>query len=148
MKKQIISILLVVLMVVSLLPTVASAETTVHTHIVNGETITFQPWIPSEHNGSKVTTKNVTTTYYLSTVDGGNKLSTSSIKAEVYQIVSGEHDYKYVNCGNGTHNKICKNCGDTVNENCVYDKGDKCICGAVNPANIDMIILAYLGQAS
>ena len=79
--------------------------------------------------------KTVTTTYYLNTVTDGQKLSTNTVRAELYTTVSGAHDYEYVSKGNGTHDKVCRNCNDTVNEPCVYDEmTHKCVCGAYDPA--------------
>ena len=79
--------------------------------------------------------KTVTTTYYLNTVTDGQKLSTNTVRAELYTAVSGAHDYKYVSKGNGTHDKVCRNCDDTVNEPCDYDETThKCVCGAYDPA--------------
>ena len=86
--------------------------------------------------------KTVTTTYYLSTVTENAKLSTCCTCAELYKTVtSGEHDYKYVNKCNGTHDKICKNCGEKTNESCVYNPDThKCVCGAYDPHEADVKI--------
>ena len=64
-------------------------------------------WIPGW--GSKT----VTTTYYLSTVTNGAKLSTSCVSAELYKTVSGDHDYdKAVYVDKTNHKYVCKHCGD------------------------------------
>lgn len=82
------------------------------------------------------TTKTVTTTYYLNRVNEG-ALSTCSVGAELYEEVTGVHSYEYVSKCNGTHDKICKNCKEVKNENCVYDQeGNKCVCGAYDPSKV------------
>ena len=112
------------------------------------EVKSFGGWLGGLFNwlfgwGGKTTTKEVTTTYYLSTVTENAKLSTNSVKAELYEEVSGAHDYKYVSKGNGTHDKVCRNCNDTVNEPCVYDEMTQmCVCGAYDPSCATMDVTA------
>lgn len=78
---------------------------------------------------------------YLNTVTGGN-LSPYYVGAELYKEVTGEHIYRYVNMGNGTHDRICVNCGERTNEECVYDQAGetRCVCGAFNPEKVEVRI--------
>lgn len=80
-------------------------------------------------------TKTVTTTYYLSTVKENEKLSTCSVKAELYEEVTGEHDFGYwIDGKDGTHKRVCQNCGEVEIEAHDYDEAThKCVCGAYDP---------------
>ncbi len=82
--------------------------------------------------GSKTITREVTTTYYLSTVIDGTKLSTCYVCAELYQDAVGDHDFGcWIDCNDGTHKHICKNCGKIEVQDHIYDDDThECICGA------------------
>ena len=88
--------------------------------------------------------KTVTTTYYLSTVTDGAKLSTCSVCAELYKEVTGEHEYGcWEDCKDGTHKHVCKYCGKTQIEAHKYDQiTHKCICGAYDPSATSISVTA------
>ena len=87
--------------------------------------------------------KTVTTTYYLSTVTENAKLSTCCVCAELYKTVTAnEHDFGcWIDCKDGNHKHICKNCGEVETEEHSYDKDThKCVCGAYDPSVADVKI--------
>ena len=81
------------------------------------------------------TTKTTTKTYYLNTVGEGNNLSLIYTSADLYEEVTGEHEFGcLIDCKDGTHKRICKNCGEEETGDCIYDNDThKCICGAFDP---------------
>ncbi|MDO4938712.1 MAG: hypothetical protein Q4E54_01975 [Lachnospiraceae bacterium] len=97
-------------------------------------------WILGWGGKGKTTTKEVTTTYYLSTTTEGSKLSTCCVSAELYEKVTGEHKYGecWTDCKDGeNHKQVCKNCGKEVTEPHVFEEGSELACkkcGAANPA--------------
>jgi len=96
-------------------------------------------YIPS-FGGSKT----VTTTYYLSTVQNGEKLSTCCVSAELYTTVTGEHDFGncWIDCKDGVnHMHVCKNCGKVETETHEYNnETHKCVCGAFDPDEVNVKI--------
>ena len=90
--------------------------------------------------------KTVTTTYYLSTIADGAKLSTCCVCAELYTTISGEHDFGcWIDCKDGVNHKhICKYCGKTETDEHHFDFAThKCIeCGAYDPSATSISVTA------
>ncbi len=102
-------------------------------------------WLFGWDRGYKKTTKDVTKTYYLSTVKNGEKLSTCSVGAELYMVVSGEHEYGgWTNCKDGVNHKhVCKYCGKVETEEHSFDKDThKCVCGVFDPSATSIDVTA------
>ena len=81
--------------------------------------------------------KTVTTTYYLSTVTDGDKLSTKSVRAELYTEIAGDHVWgAWTDCKDGAnHKRVCKHCGMVETAEHSYDPDThECVCGAYDPA--------------
>ena len=93
-------------------------------------------------------TVTVTTTYYLSTVTDGAKLSTNSVEAELYVEASGDHVWgAWTDCKDGeNHKRVCKNCGETETEAHSYGESHKCVCGAYDPEESSVTISASVKE--
>ena len=84
----------------------------------------------------------MTTTYYLSTVTDGAKLSTYYVFAELYEEVTGAHEYgKAIYVDKTNHKLVCKHCFDVKTEPHDYDEETGyCVCGAFDPEKVNVKI--------